>query len=208
LTILPIRFKPGEVKNIEWTELLVDFNSLPQCFKIVVPYLVAAVVYHRQFLCTNLQSSHPLFTSRFWRNGYQEKLKDAVLGPVRMKCTITGMSATGVSQQTAIHYELRAGLEEFKKQQESKEPLTVENVKSVIGEVIRHEIKEALQQANINGSSSSASMLQEQDSRDSSSPLNEQQQYLGRISSYANWNWGNPLKFGRPLPPEEHFPAM
>ena len=206
LCTLPVRFQPGEVAKINWADLVVDFSSFPESFKIVITYLVASVVYHRQFLCDHLHSAHPLFASRFWRNGYQEKLKDLILGPVRMFCPITEMTASGVSQQTAMHHELRMELDAFRKQQQRSEPVTKENIQCIVSEVIRQEIKDAFQahavtpNSSVDVSNISSSSFEPLPASSSTSPTTN----VGRLIPYANWNWGG--QFARPLPENEHFP--
>ena len=197
LCTLPVRFRPGEIQKINWADLVVDFNSIPESFKIAIPYLIAAVVYHRQFLCDNLPSTHPLFASRFWRNGYQEKLKDIILDPVRMYCSITNMRASGVSQQTAMFHEIRTEFEAFKHHQQESEPVTKQNIQSIVSEVIRHEIQEAFSSRTLSGLSNDAVSSQTGTSNDASLSASASSD-VGRLILYANWNWDG--KFARPLP--------
>jgi hypothetical protein len=106
LSILPPRFKNADIQSIKWEELLVDFAKYPQDFKIVVPCLIASVVHHSEYLCKSLPSTHPIFVSRFWRNGAQITLRAQVLPPVQMRCDVTGMVASGVAPITQIYHKI------------------------------------------------------------------------------------------------------
>jgi hypothetical protein len=98
--LLPPRFaSPG---HISFGVLLPDFESYPEQFKSCVPFLVASLVYHSSWLLEHLPHGHPLFISRFWRNGFNLQLARHVLAPVHMQCPVTGMCATGVSQLCAV----------------------------------------------------------------------------------------------------------
>lgn len=99
-SMLPARFK--SIEDINWCEFVCDYKQYPGCFVPCIPYLVAAVVHHRAWLVEHLPDTHKLFSSRFWRNGYQEKLASRILAPTRMSCSVTGMRASGVSQLTVV----------------------------------------------------------------------------------------------------------
>jgi len=97
---LPPRFKVDVAE--EWGELVNDWNEYPKSFQRVIPFLLASVVFHAQWLKATLPREHPLFRTRFWSHGTHERLADKVLPPTRMRCTETGMEATGVSQLTVV----------------------------------------------------------------------------------------------------------
>ncbi len=99
-SMLPARFKSAD--GINWCDFVCDYRQYPASFVPCIPYVVAAVVHHRAWLVEHLPDTHKLFSSRFWRNGYQEKLASRILEPTRMTCAHTGMRASGVSQLTVV----------------------------------------------------------------------------------------------------------
>lgn len=99
-SMLPARFKSTD--DINWCDFVCDYRQYPASFVPCIPYVVAAVVHHRAWLVEHLPDTHKLFSSRFWRNGYQEKLASRILEPTRMSCSHTGMRASGVSQLTVV----------------------------------------------------------------------------------------------------------
>lgn len=99
-SLLPARFADPTVVNFR--NFVCDLEAYPVSFAGVIPYCVAAVVYHTEWLQKTLPPTHPLFMSRYWRGKYYESLQPLVLGPCRMECPITHMRATGVPQLTAV----------------------------------------------------------------------------------------------------------
>lgn len=93
-TLLPARFKPDA--RISWPDIVSNYDSYPDDFQSVIPYLVAAVVRNAQWISENLPSGHPIFLGRCWRSGAQVSLSSSVLTPSRMSCEQTGMVATGI----------------------------------------------------------------------------------------------------------------
>ena len=114
-TMLPARFAADS--QIEWSDIVPNYSSYPEGgstlnvifnsnsiiittiktdFRKVIPYLVAAVVHHSDWIASNLNVTHPLFLSRCWRQGSQESLKQHLIIPCCMACPRTGMSATGI----------------------------------------------------------------------------------------------------------------
>ena len=78
----------------EWAEILPEFSSYPEQFRQAVPFLLASIVYHHQWLTDNLPSNHPLFTSRVWTTPRFGELKSRVHAGV-LKNKTTGLMATG-----------------------------------------------------------------------------------------------------------------
>jgi hypothetical protein len=93
-TLLPARFKLDAI--IIWPDIVSNYNSYPEDFRNVIPYLVAALVHHAIWIKDNLPENHPLFLSRCWRSAAQVSLKPFLLPPCRMTCQHTGMVATGI----------------------------------------------------------------------------------------------------------------
>jgi hypothetical protein len=91
---LPARFQIGSVIN--WPDIVSNYEQYPVDYKSIIPYLVAAVVHHSDWIAETLPESHPIFVSRCWRAGAQVSLKTSILIPQRMSCENTGMIATGI----------------------------------------------------------------------------------------------------------------
>ena len=65
-------FLKHQIDAIEWSELLPHYNSLPSNFKNVVPFLVASIVYHEQWLRDTLPTDHPIFRSKLFTTHSKE----------------------------------------------------------------------------------------------------------------------------------------
>jgi hypothetical protein len=87
--LLPPHFTQADTLSIQqWEEAVPGFSLYPEQFRIVIPYLVASVVFHIEWLKKTLPSSHPLFLSRFYRNNYCAFLgclKNSLLGSFYIK---------------------------------------------------------------------------------------------------------------------------
>ena len=59
-------FLKSDMDSIEWRQLLPNYETLPDNFKGVVPFLVASLVYHAQWLRETLPSDHPIFRSKLF----------------------------------------------------------------------------------------------------------------------------------------------
>lgn len=81
VTLLPPRFVPRS--GADWSAIVPDFTEYPVCFRECVPYFIASVVHHQQWLQDNLPAEHPLFTSRMWRARLHEQHAAQVLPPVK-----------------------------------------------------------------------------------------------------------------------------
>jgi hypothetical protein len=66
-----------------------------------MPYLVASVTYHSNWLRGTLSTQHPIFTSRLFTDGHVSRLKNKVLLGVGT-CEFTGMTATGVPHHLVV----------------------------------------------------------------------------------------------------------
>ena len=87
----------------EWVELVPDFERYPDSFRQVLPFLLASVIYHREWLESNLHRDHPLFISRVWTMPGKtagttrfEELREHVYSGA-MHNPKTGLTATGAS---------------------------------------------------------------------------------------------------------------
>ena len=178
--------------------LLVDFAKYPQDFKIVVPCLIASVVHHSEYLCKSLPSTHPIFVSRFWRNGAQITLRAQVLPPVQMRCDVTGMIASGVAPITQIYHkidtfstDLMAKVSEVKS---FSQPVSREDLSAMEGR-LSEKIIAAISSTDQTPQRVSSKIAQ----------VTTPSASTTHVQSFANWMWGG--EFGRPVPPDESFPT-
>jgi hypothetical protein len=72
----------------------------------VVPFLLASIVYHAEFLRKNLPPAHPLFNANIFSQGFVTRFEGRILlGSGR--CDNTGMTASGVPQMIAMVHEIK-----------------------------------------------------------------------------------------------------
>ena len=113
--ILPPHFSPSTIQEISeygWNNILADYESYPECFRNVVPYLLASLLYHLPYLKDTLHVTHPLWNCRLFQSEGQINGQNAVqylqskvlLGTGR--CSETNLQATGVPPHLVLSYEL------------------------------------------------------------------------------------------------------
>lgn len=97
--ILPPHFRLSELSLLltddDWTAIVPSYEQFPQSFRRAIPYLLASIVYHKDFLQANLSKKHPLFQTRLWRNGYIQRLEPHVV-IMESYCPYTQMRSTGI----------------------------------------------------------------------------------------------------------------
>ena len=80
----------------EWNEILPGYSTFyPPQFRPVVSYLLASIVYHKQWLATTLHHNHPLFNTRLWTSGIVDRLAPMVLSGSRRN-SVSLLTATGI----------------------------------------------------------------------------------------------------------------
>ena len=82
----------------EWEDILPGYSTFyPPNFREVVPFLLASLIYHQQYLAAlqTTNSRHPLFLQRVWTSGILVRLKDMV-GAGCNRNPISKLTATGV----------------------------------------------------------------------------------------------------------------
>lgn len=84
-----------ELENEDWRNVLPGYLNYPECFRRTVPFLLASLVYHWNWLNATLPANHPLRASRVVTEGYIARLQPTVLGG-EVTCPVTGLTATGV----------------------------------------------------------------------------------------------------------------
>ena len=90
---------------VDWNMILPCYNKYPNTFKQVVPYLLASIVYHEQWLRNNLCTNHPLFSTHLFSSGLMNQYRNNItIGGGR--CTRSTMIATGIPPHLALANEL------------------------------------------------------------------------------------------------------
>ena len=102
---LPPHFGQDGLDRIQWDSILPLYARLPETFKRALPYLVASICYHEQWLRSILPAHHPLFATYLFASGCVSSLKGFVIAG-RSRCFITGMQATGIPPHLAMSNEL------------------------------------------------------------------------------------------------------
>ena len=96
---LPAHFNmtDGSILSIEeWEQILPGYTSFyPSNSRPVVPFLLAAIIHHGEFLESNLHHEHPLFISPVWASGVLDRLINHVHTGIGRNTTIQ-MVATGI----------------------------------------------------------------------------------------------------------------
>ena len=90
----------------DWEDILPGYVSFyPQSFRVALGYLLASLVYHREWLRTNLPINHPLFLTRVMTSGILNRLASRVVTGVFMN-KVTGMNASGVPEHVKLAHKL------------------------------------------------------------------------------------------------------
>jgi hypothetical protein len=101
-SVLPPHFVNSEMCSQQLMQTVVSgFVGYPDGFRSCIPYFLASIVYHFEFLKTHLDPRHPLFKSRFVTHGLVDRLKAHVVTGLST-CPHTNMAATGIPPHLAI----------------------------------------------------------------------------------------------------------
>jgi hypothetical protein len=121
--ILPPHFSKEDLRiiadNIGWSYILEEYNLFPDCFKRVVPYLLASIIFHVNYLRENLDENHPIWNQRIFtqpvvinRNESQqtfrnivEAFEDKILTGY-YNCEDSDMQATGIPHHLIIQSQI------------------------------------------------------------------------------------------------------
>lgn len=90
----------------EWENVLPGYSTYyPECFKQVVPFLLASLIHHREFLVAELPAAHPLFLSRAWTCGIMTREAHRVLTGCGHN-PVSGLTATGIPPHIVLANEI------------------------------------------------------------------------------------------------------
>jgi hypothetical protein len=118
---LPAHFLTADngLSSQEWEDILPGYSTYyPLSFREVIPYLLASLVYHKDYL-KDLQSNHPrhpLFLQHVWTSGILDKIKDRV-GAGCNRNPVSKMFATGVPPHLVLANriaEMQAGVDNLR----------------------------------------------------------------------------------------------
>jgi hypothetical protein len=104
-TSLPPHFDAAGLAQIDWSTVLPLYPRLPATFKRALPFLLASICYHEQWLKSTLPAHHPLFSTYLFASGAVAILKPHVISGCS-RCPVTGLRATGIPPHLAITNEL------------------------------------------------------------------------------------------------------
>ena len=130
-----------------WTSILPDYAAYPTGLQSALPYLLASLLYHEDFLRETLPAGHLLFNMPvFAHNPLLQDLSDNILLAVG-RCQDTQMAATGIPPHLAIAQqvhdvmeqlrEVRAENQGLKEKVEKMEVVLLQSLPRAVGDYIR-----------------------------------------------------------------------
>lgn len=145
---LPPHFK-GEVLTLaQWEQLIHGYSTFyPDCMRRVFPYLLASLVFHKNWLIETLHEDHPLFKQKVWTDYISTNaLTERVLHG-KFENPVSGLVATGVPTSVMIAGELVKLKQIVAEQQETTRAL-LENIRSDLPKAV---VELVLQRINVEG---------------------------------------------------------
>jgi hypothetical protein len=110
-SVLPPHFSPNDLAELEaigWENIIDNYKDFPSGTQQIIPYLLASIVYHQDFLETNLRKDHPLKYSKLYASSHNilARFKGKVLTGYGT-CRLTNMQATGIPTCLRIMHSVR-----------------------------------------------------------------------------------------------------
>ena len=87
------------ITHVLWNALVPGYKYYPARFKVAIPYLVASVVFHEEWLRKNLSSEHPYFKCRLYTSNVS--WSDKILSGSGYNAT-SKMSASGLPEHARL----------------------------------------------------------------------------------------------------------
>jgi hypothetical protein len=101
-SLLPPHFDRDDILNNEqWRDICPNYGNLPDSFRSVLPFLLASLVYHKDWLLSSLPRTHPLFLSKVWTSHVMTLVQPHLLTGTGT-CEITRMAASGIPPHIVI----------------------------------------------------------------------------------------------------------
>lgn len=206
---LPPHFIRHTVTDEQWLSILPHYHSYPTSFRTAIPYLLASIVYHKDWLRANLHADHPLFLSRVFTQGHVRELHPYVVCGEFM-CGNTGMMATGLP----THLSLTCKLDQVVTRIDGLEKQALAKLDKMEDTVPDAVVSKILSQLEVNGAVTVSRldferMFQEfrgemANWRSSSAPAVQQPVVAANsLLRYETWTWGSRM---HPVPESFHFP--
>ncbi|KAH9183580.1 hypothetical protein AeNC1_014444 [Aphanomyces euteiches] len=105
---LPPHFNGLTLSQDDLDTILPGYSSYyPESFRCVVPFLLASIVYHSEWLMDNLSADHPLFSSLLWTTKLVSRL-DGQIETGRIYNPVSSMRATGVPPHVVLAERMKA----------------------------------------------------------------------------------------------------
>ncbi|KAH9118909.1 hypothetical protein AeMF1_008156, partial [Aphanomyces euteiches] len=105
---LPPHFNEFVLTLDQWNAILPGFTSnYPTTFHCVVPNLLASLAFHYNWLGSNLDKKHPLFSALVWSSGLLRQLSGVVRTGVILD-PVSKLEATGVPPNVYLLHEVRS----------------------------------------------------------------------------------------------------
>lgn len=90
----------------EWDDILPGYSTFyPENFRGCLPFLLASLVYHREWIINTFSSNHPLFSQRVWTSGIMQRLSEKVLSG-NGRNEVSKLFATGIPAHILLSNEL------------------------------------------------------------------------------------------------------
>jgi len=99
----------GDILSVqEWDLILPGYSNntvYPDKFRQVMPFLLASIVYHKDWIVLNFPARHPLFLTSLWTSGIMDRLIARVYAGT-MKNPVTKLAASGIPPHILLANEL------------------------------------------------------------------------------------------------------
>jgi hypothetical protein len=102
---LPPHFDSAGASEVVWSAVFPLYATLPDTFKRALPFLLASICHHEEWLRLTLPPHHPLFSSPLFVSGALATLKPHVLSGCQ-RAPETGLIATGIPPHLTMSNEL------------------------------------------------------------------------------------------------------
>lgn len=102
---LPPHFDSAGLRLIAWNLILPAYEHYPVGFQPALPFLLASIVFHQDWLRANLNPRHPLFSSFLFTSGQLALLKSQVFTGVN-NSAVCMLTAHGIPPHIAVSNEV------------------------------------------------------------------------------------------------------
>lgn len=109
---LPPHFDPDFLRTLEfdyWERFMPGCSQYPERFQHCIPFLIASVIHHKDFLVESLPGNHPLFGTPLFTSGVMSDLSQLI----RLDGQNTGLKATGIPEIISLRKDLNKLREEI-----------------------------------------------------------------------------------------------